>query len=115
MQFSKLAKDLRSLSRNRFVCCRYRQSKYYDYDEEQPKNLQDVRNFTQIVWKDTRFMGIGSVADSDGRVYVVCTYNPPGNIDGEFQHNVLPATEVRINKNPFDSATARENINVGAL
>jgi hypothetical protein len=53
-----------------------------------------------MVWKNTQSMGIGSVVDSDERVCVVCTYNPPGNI-GDFQRNVLPATKVRINKNPW--------------
>ncbi|KAH7361957.1 hypothetical protein B0T11DRAFT_279891 [Plectosphaerella cucumerina] len=33
----------------------------------------------QIVWKSTQKVGIASATDSQGRVFVVARYSPPGN------------------------------------
>lgn len=54
-----------------------------------------MRNFTQLVWKDSKLVGIGIVTGWNGKVYVVCSYDPAANIDGKFQRNVMPPKEVR--------------------
>lgn len=41
-------------------------------------------------------MGIGIVTGWDGKVYLVCSYDPAANVDGEFQRNVAQPKEVRI-------------------
>lgn len=46
----------------------------------QPENLKHVCNFTQLVWKDPKFMGIIIVTDSDQKVSSVCSYEPTTNI-----------------------------------
>ncbi|XP_014354751.2 repressed by EFG1 protein 1 isoform X1 [Papilio machaon] len=47
-------------------------------------------HFTQIIWKDTRELGIGTAKSKSGKLYVVANYFPPGNYSGQFVKNVLP-------------------------
>jgi len=46
-------------------------------------------HFTQIVWKGTQEMGIAKVHDNSGKIYVVGSYRPAGNMIGSFQENVF--------------------------
>ena len=49
-------------------------------------------HFSQLVWKDTRDLGVGlAVAVRDGIrcAYIVGRYKPPGNYQGQFQRQVL--------------------------
>lgn len=48
-------------------------------------------HFTQVVWKDTKEVGIGLATDGN-TVFVVGQYLPAGNITnaGYFEKNVLP-------------------------
>jgi len=49
-------------------------------------------HFTQVVWKDSRELGVGrAFSDDEQRVFVVCNYFPAGNIIGRFAQNVFPA------------------------
>ncbi|XP_025154100.1 Golgi-associated plant pathogenesis-related protein 1-like [Harpegnathos saltator] len=75
----------------------YQESSNYDYEASRPANLADVRNFTQLVWKDSRLIGVGVITGPECKVYLVCSYEPSGNVDGEFRRNVAPPKEVRIN------------------
>ncbi|KAJ6641030.1 Cell wall protein PRY3 [Pseudolycoriella hygida] len=45
-------------------------------------------HFTQVVWKNSKYLGIG-VARSSGRVYVCANYDPPGNYLNQFLQNVF--------------------------
>lgn len=50
-------------------------------------------HFTQMVWKNSRRLGCATARSKRGgrdSVYVVCNYDPPGNVSGEFRRNVLP-------------------------
>jgi uncharacterized protein YkwD len=52
-----------------------------------------IGHFTQLVWKGSVRLGCGMARASDGAnntVYVVCSYDPPGNFAGEFRQNVFP-------------------------
>ncbi|XP_010474723.1 PREDICTED: pathogenesis-related protein PR-1-like [Camelina sativa] len=40
-------------------------------------------HYTQIVWKDSTKVGCATVDCSNGGVYAICVYNPPGNYEGE--------------------------------
>ncbi|KAF2233447.1 PR-1-like protein [Viridothelium virens] len=46
-------------------------------------NYMNFGHYTQIVWSTTTKVGMGSASGSDGSVYVVARYTPPGNIIGE--------------------------------
>ena len=49
-------------------------------------------HFTQVIWKDSREIGIGRAFTDNGRaVYVVCNYFPAGNVIGHVKENVFPA------------------------
>lgn len=39
-------------------------------------------HYTQVVWRDTRFVGCGAARDSRREVWV-CNYDPHGNVAGE--------------------------------
>ncbi|MGY1623624.1 CAP domain-containing protein [Geodermatophilus sp. SYSU D00965] len=46
-------------------------------------NWEDVGHYTQMVWYDTTAIGCG-VASDDENDYLVCHYDPPGNVEGEY-------------------------------
>jgi len=48
-------------------------------------------HFTQLVWVGTQDLGCG-VAQCEGEEVWVCQYDPPGNVEGRFEKNVLPTT-----------------------
>lgn len=63
-----------------------------DYNWMRPS----ATSFSQVVWKNTREMGIG-VARARGRTIVVAKYSPPGNVFSGgadpykyFRENVFP-------------------------
>ena len=50
-------------------------------------------HFTQMIWKSSLRMGCATARREKGRlnaIYVVCSYDPPGNFLGRFPQNVLP-------------------------
>ena len=84
----------------------YDENKEYNYRSKDP----EPSNFTQMVWKDTQYIGFGMQKGSDGKYYYVLNYYPTGNVDGQFQKNVSPssgagttASETVTNKNKLDN------------
>uniref|UniRef100_A0A8C5MHD7 SCP domain-containing protein n=1 Tax=Leptobrachium leishanense TaxID=445787 RepID=A0A8C5MHD7_9ANUR len=63
-----------------------------DYNFSKPGFQSNTGHFTQVVWKDSREIGIAKVVDGKGMVIAVAQYDPAGNITnpGYFQKNVLP-------------------------
>lgn len=63
-----------------------------DYNFSKPGFQSNTGHFSQVVWKDTKEMGIAKAVDGKGMVIAVAQYNPAGNITnpGYFQRNVLP-------------------------
>lgn len=59
------------------------------YDFETGSYKRGAGHFTQLVWKNTRRIGIGYVKVGNTAI-VVCNYYPAGNVDGEFLKNVSP-------------------------
>ena len=45
-----------------------------------------VGHYTQIVWKDTKEVGVASAISKNGKVYVVARYYPAGNYLGEYPY-----------------------------
>lgn len=60
----------------------YSEIKDYRFGRE-PADLR-AGHFTQVVWKDSKELGIGTARSSSGKIYVVANYNPPGNMVGSF-------------------------------
>jgi uncharacterized protein YkwD len=61
------------------------------YDFKKGRFSMDTGHFTQVVWKGTQRLGCGT-ARCKGLEIFVCQYDPPGNVQGEFQRNVLPTS-----------------------
>ncbi|KAM4662523.1 uncharacterized protein O3C94_011005 isoform 2-T2 [Discoglossus pictus] len=63
-----------------------------DYNFSKPGFQSNTGHFTQVVWKDSRELGIAKAVDGKGMVIAVAQYSPAGNITnpGYFQKNVLP-------------------------
>ena len=45
-----------------------------------------IGHYTQMVWKDTKEVGIASAISKNGKVYVVARYYPAGNYLGEYPY-----------------------------
>ena len=60
-----------------------------NYDFTKKKYSKDASHFTQIIWKETRNIGIGFSYDVFNKIYcIVVLYNPPGNTLGKFEMNI---------------------------
>ncbi|CAL8239225.1 unnamed protein product [Gadus morhua 'NCC'] len=62
-----------------------------DYEYNSPGCKDNTDHFTQVVWKETKEVGVGLATDGKS-VFVVAQYRPAGNVEGtaNFQRNVLP-------------------------
>lgn len=61
-----------------------------DYNFRSAGFCQNTGHFTQVVWLKSRKFGVG-IAEKGRQVFVVANYDPPGNYQGEYKENVLPA------------------------
>ncbi|KAG0000640.1 hypothetical protein BGZ65_004196, partial [Modicella reniformis] len=68
----------------------YNEVKLYNYNN--PGFSMNTGHFTQVVWKGSKSVGCAKkfCANSNWNIYI-CEYDPPGNYQGEFPNNVLPA------------------------
>ena len=57
----------------------------YDFLNPGPEDNPGTEGYTQVVWKSTERLGCGVKGS-----YMVCRYEPAGNIPGEYEENVLP-------------------------
>ena len=64
---------------------RYKEIKNYSYKTTRSTNGKPIGHFTQLVWKDTKFFGIG-IATMPARqnnhyqeTFIVAIYSPGGN------------------------------------
>ena len=65
---------------------------------QNPHFSESNGHWTQAVWKDTRFVGCAVAQrknfapetgpNDQASMYVVCEYYPPGNVQGQFEHQV---------------------------
>ena len=85
----------------------------YDYEDDDPK----PSNFTQLVWKNSEYIGFGMVKSSSGETFFVINYFPAGNVDGEFRRNVLPPGtpishgSTKSNANKYDATPTKSKAN----
>lgn len=42
-----------------------------------------------MLWKSSEYLGVGVAYNNFNEVYVVCNYEPPGNILREFNDNIM--------------------------
>ena len=59
---------------------------YYDHATNtcSAPDGQECGEYTQMVWRDTTAIGCaGFICNNDAGVFVICSYSPPGNVDGQ--------------------------------
>jgi len=65
----------------------YSEIKSYNFGKPRIRNSN--KHFTQLIWRDSKKIGIGEAKSSDGRhTYVVALYDPPGNIRRRERSNI---------------------------
>jgi hypothetical protein len=54
-----------------------------------------------LIWKNSKYFGIGKARTRNGKMIVVAKYMPAGNVSGVFNDNVLPPifSDIDINRN----------------
>lgn len=60
------------------------------YDFAKPGFSMQAGHFTQVVWRGTSSIGCGKASCGNGEIWV-CNYAGPGNWEGAFPANVVPA------------------------
>ncbi|XP_055529626.1 uncharacterized protein LOC129721273 [Wyeomyia smithii] len=82
----------------------YSEESTHVYGKE-PATLK-TGHFTQVVWKDSRELGVGMASNRSGQIFVVANYDPPGNYIGSFAKNVAPPGGFEIPKIIVDKTSA---------
>ncbi|KAH3748673.1 Golgi-associated plant pathogenesis-related protein 1-like [Dreissena polymorpha] len=62
-----------------------------DYDFNKQGFAMNTGHFTQVVWKESKELGIAWAKSKGGSIYVVANYRPSGNYEGDFEANVTPS------------------------
>lgn len=70
----------------------YAEKQYYDYNN--PEFSYTTGHFTQMVWKNSKHVGIGYYKNETVIAFVV-NFHPPGNYYNDFIDNVLPSVECK--------------------
>ncbi|KAH8378041.1 hypothetical protein KR093_008655, partial [Drosophila rubida] len=65
----------------------YNEIKQYNWNR--PSFQYNTGHFTQVIWKSSHKLGVG-YAKKGNNIYVVCNYDPPGNLMKNFPSNVSP-------------------------
>lgn len=65
----------------------YEEGETFDYT-----TYNEYNHFTQVVWKSSTQVGCAykDCSSTGWGLYIVCEYNPVGNVIGEEEENVLP-------------------------
>ena len=71
----------------------YEEIKEYNFINMKDNDFEKVKNFTQLIWKDSKNVGFGWASSSKGIFYYVGVYYPRGNIKGKYQENIFPEIE----------------------
>lgn len=64
----------------------YSEIQKYTYAKLDENNWYNTAHYTQMIWKNTKEVGVGIATCPSGGVIVVSNYNPPGNYMGEFPY-----------------------------
>jgi len=74
------------------------EKQYYNYKSNSCAAGKVCGHYTQVVWKKSQRVGCGSANCQGGGKFVVCSYDPPGNFNGQRPYlqsdNILLPSEV---------------------
>lgn len=98
----------------------YKEIMLYDFDN--PKPVEKVGHFTQIVWKKSKYFGTGYAKTSNGSIFVVMNYEPFGNdmyslktqvprlVDSIFENTVVNRHNIHRFKHGADPLEQSRNV-----
>lgn len=64
----------------------YSEKEKYTYSKVGDGNWIETGHYTQMIWKNTKEVGVGIATCPSGGVVVVANYSPAGNFSGEFPY-----------------------------
>jgi pathogenesis-related protein 1 len=64
----------------------YQEKELYSYRAINNSNWIKTGHYTQMMWKDTREMGVGISICANGAIIVVANYYPAGNVIGQYPY-----------------------------
>ncbi|CAF3270805.1 unnamed protein product [Rotaria socialis] len=77
-----------NLTAEKVVRTWYEEIQFYDYSK--PVYNASTSHFTQIVWRESKILGVGYASARKGsKMFVVAQYGPAGNHRFKFSNNVL--------------------------
>lgn len=87
--------DSQSLNNDKTFAVLLAMNEFYDeiknYDYSHPGFSMITGHFTQLVWKNTIYIGVGIAKNYiNNQLVITVQFNPPGNYAGQYQQNVLP-------------------------
>ncbi|CAM0958554.1 unnamed protein product [Alopecurus aequalis] len=59
------------------------EKQYYDHGSNTCASGEVCGHYTQVVWRDSTAIGCARVVCDSGGVFIICSYNPPGNYEGQ--------------------------------
>ena len=70
---------------------------WYEDEKDFEYNVQNQEGtaFSQLVWKDSKLIGLGMSKDDKGGTYIVANFYPIGNVEGKYNLNVSKPKEDR--------------------
>lgn len=71
----------------------YDEKAHYNYNREQ--YCKGAGHFTQMIWKGSKYVGVGIAWDPLGKVVIVVNYKPCGNVPSMFKYNVSDISPLR--------------------
>ncbi|XP_035220944.1 uncharacterized protein LOC118193888 [Stegodyphus dumicola] len=86
----------------------------------EPRSLKSG-HFTQVIWKESKHMGVAWARSKSGKILVVANYDPAGNFIGKFSENVpppkmCPQKEVsQQSRQPETPTTSQDNPSITAI
>lgn len=103
-----------------------------NYDFQKPGFTSDTGHFSQVVWQETTQLGVGmaqkyvqvvknktrlfskinSFPYRDNRTWVVCNYDPPGNILSQYKDNVVAPKEGTMTRTKNRNSVLTDNARI---
>ncbi|XP_010265476.1 PREDICTED: pathogenesis-related protein PRB1-3-like [Nelumbo nucifera] len=59
------------------------EKQYYNYQSNRCVQNHDCLHYTQIIWKQSLYVGCGRVTCRSGDTFITCNYDPHGNVIGQ--------------------------------
>ncbi|KAJ6796815.1 pathogenesis-related protein PRB1-3-like [Iris pallida] len=59
------------------------EKQYYNYNSNTCAAGKVCGHYTQVVWRNSVNIGCARVICNSGAIFIICSYNPPGNYVGE--------------------------------